>query len=171
MKRFVLFLVVTCFLLSSCEKHFCGEKIGLDGSALLIHLFNTAANDYFYPENGALSPYKKDSLQVINEDGRKFTSIEFLSGTDPRNNLRGYYSVKIAPAFIIPDDNSAYDTEKTRKIYLKYNHTTTDTLTLVFKAQRDKCDKGSYEYLKIYFRNNLLTTVSNTIYADFKVNH
>ena len=91
--------------------------------------------------------------------------------SDPRNVLDAFYSIKISPAFIIPDDNSAFDAEKTRKIYLQYNYNTADTLTLVFKAKKTKCDRSTYEYLKVYLRNSLIKSISDDIGTDFTLNH
>jgi hypothetical protein len=74
-------------------------------------------------------------------------------------------------AFIIPDDNNAYEREKTRNIYLKYNYNTTDTLTLVFKAYKARCKGSLYEYLNIYHRNQLIFSVTKNTYAAFRLNH
>ncbi len=170
--RKILLLVYTCFLLNGCKKPFnCSEAEGLEDSAIVIYPFHTGLNEYFYPEDEFRSPYKRDSLQVFNEDGRKFERVRFLLNNDPAIPLNRFYAISIAPAFIIPDDNNAFQTEKTRNVYLKYNHNTADTLSLVFKAYKDECKKGVYEYLKIYHRGNLIYSVSNHILADFKLYH
>src|ERR1035437_7323951 len=166
-----LFIFLTLILFSeSCVKP-CEDLKGLESSFIVIYPFNLSLNNYFYPQDEFRSPFKKDSLQVINEDGRLFPNISFLLETDPRNALQAFYSIKIEPAFLIPDDNSAFDAEKTRKIYLKYNYNTSDTLTLVFKSKKVQCDRSAYEYLKIYHRNNLIKTVSDDIATDFTLNH
>lgn len=128
-------------------------------------------DNYFYPDNESLSPFRRDSLKVINEDGQVFTRISFGLTSDPRNPLKAFYKVGIAPAFIIPDDNTAFTTEKTRKIYLKYNYNTSDTLTLVFKAKNGRCDMSEYEYLKIYHRNVLIAQVTEKTFIDFTLKH
>lgn len=164
----VLFFIF--FIFNSCTKP-CEDLKGLESSALLVYPFNLSMNNYFYPQDDFRSPFKKDSLQVINEDGRKFPNVSFLLEEDPRGGLQKFYAIKISPAFIIPDDNGAFEIEKTRKIYLKYNYNTADTLTLVFKAKKTKCDRSTYEYLKIYHSNNLIKSISNDIATDFTLNH
>ena len=138
---------------------------------MVIYPFNLSLNSYFYLQDEYQSVFKKDSLQVINEDGRRFPNISFLLEQDPRGGLQNFYAIKISPAFIVPDDNTAFDTEKTRKIYLKYNYNTTDTLTLVFKAKKTKCDKSEYEYLKIYHRNQLIASINDYAFIDFTLKH
>lgn len=165
-----LFLFSIAVIIAGCTKP-CEDYGGLEQSELLIYPFNLATNDYMYPHNEALSIFKIDSLQVINENGVRFVRVSFPGQTDPRNPLKGFRSISIAPAFIIPDDNDAFNTEKTRKIYLKYNHNTTDTLTLVFKAKKTKCDKSEYEYLKVFFRNNLVASINGQNFIDFQLNH
>jgi len=167
-----IIISVTVFLFLSCTKpFFCEETERLEDSFLLIYPYHTALGNYFYPEDEFRSPYKKDSLQVFNEDGKKFELVEFLLKSDPVNPLIGFYAIAVTPAFIIPDDNEAYEREKTRNIYLKYNYNTTDTLTLVFKAYKTKCKGSLYEYLKIYHRNRLIYSVTKNTYAAFKLSH
>jgi hypothetical protein len=167
-----ILLLCSCLLLNSCKKPFnCSEAEGLEDSAMVIYPFHTGLNEYFYPEDEFRSPYKRDSLQIFNEDSRRFERVSFLLKSDPTNPLKGFYAILLAPAFIIPDDNDAYQREKVRKIYLKYNHNTADTLLLIFKAYKDECKKGVYEYLKVYHRGNLVFSASDNTSADFKLNH
>lgn len=149
-------LFIITIALTNCNP--CNADLeNLASSSLVIYIFNTDTNDYLYPEKADSSIFKKDSLQVYNENGRRFTGVSFFEDSDPRNRLRRFFTVKISPAFIIPDDNDAFEREKTRSIYLKYNYNTTDTLKLVFKARRLKCNSSQYEYLKIYYRNQLVS--------------
>jgi len=157
-------------IISSCVKP-CEDYGGLEQSVMVIYPFNQSMGNYLYPEDETLSPFKKDSLQVFNENGVKFNFVSFPKQSDPRNPLKLFYSVTVAPAFIIPDDNDAFNAEKSRKIYLKYNYNTIDTLTLVFKAKKTKCDKSEYEYLKIFYRNNLIASIDYQNAIDFTLNH
>ena len=157
-------------IISSCVKP-CEDYGGLEQSKLVIYPFNQSAGNYLYPDDQTLSPFKKDSLQIFNENGVKFNLVSFTNQSDPRNTLKGFYSVSIAPAFIIPDDNDAFNAEKTRKIFLQYSYNTIDTLTLVFKAKKSKCNKSEYEYLKIFHRNNLIASINYQNFIDFTVNH
>jgi hypothetical protein len=167
-----IIISVTVFLFLSCTKPFvCEETERLEDSFLLIDPYHTTLGNYFYPEDEFRSPYKKDSLKVFNEDGKKFELVRFLLNSDPANPLNRIYTISVAPAFIIPDDKDAFESEKTRNIYLKYNHNTSDTLTLVFKAYKTKCKGSLYEYLKIYHRNQLIYSVTKNTYAEFKLNH
>lgn len=173
MKKTCLILIsLISFLFIKCHKPLnCGEARGLETSSLNISIFNTATNNYMYPREEFQSSSKKDSLQVFNEDGKQFNFVNFGLALDPRNNLDGYYGLSISPAFIIPDDNDAFNQEKSRKIYLQYNYNTRDTLTLTFRAYKDKCGKGQYLYLKVYHRGNLISSVDHTYYALFTLNH
>ncbi|MEJ7821742.1 MAG: hypothetical protein WKF85_05430 [Chitinophagaceae bacterium] len=168
--KIIWVILISFIIFNSCTKP-CEDLKGLESSFLAIYTFNLSSNNYFYPQDEFRSPFKKDSLQVINEDGRQFPNVRFLLKSDPRNTLEAFYAIIISPAFIIPDDNSAFDREKARKIYIKYSYNTTDTLTLVFKARKIKCDRSTYEYLKVFHRNNLIKTVADDIATDFTLNH
>jgi len=163
-------LFVYLLLFNSCTKP-CEEIKGLESSSMVIYPFNLSLNNYFYPQDEFRSSFKKDSLQVINEDGRRFPLVSFILNSDPRNVLEAFYAIKISPAFIIPDDESAFNAEKTRKIYIKYSYNTIDTLTLVFKAKRVQCNRSRYDYLKVYYRGNLIKTVTDDYATDFNLNH
>ena len=173
MKKKVLYIL--CFgalFYSGCHKPLlCGETRGIENSSLSIYVFNTATNDYMYPRNEYGALFNRDSLRVYTDGSRGFNFIGFGLVTDPRNPLNAFYGIGISPSFFIPEDNDAFTKEKTKKIYLKYNYNTSDTLTLVFKAYKDKCDKGQYEYLKIYHRGNLISSINKTYYAVFNLNH
>ncbi len=121
MKSAVASLWSMSLLLTSCERMFCSERLDINSSALLIHPFDTRTDKYFYQIPGLVSVYNQDSLQVFNDDGQRVKLVIFLLEVDPRNKNNSYYPVKISPAFFIPQDNSAYDLEKTKKMYLKYN--------------------------------------------------
>lgn len=168
---FTIFVLLGLLSGCDCTKTCPGDISGLEKSVMIIYPFNTSMDNYLYPEIESQSPFRRDSLKVINEDGQIFTRVSFGLESDPRNQLKRFYSVSIAPAFIIPDDNTAFTTEKTRKIYLKYNYNTSDTLTLVFRAKKGKCDMSEYEYLKIYHRNALIAQVTEKIFIDFTLNH
>jgi hypothetical protein len=172
MKQTLLYIFYLGYLFfCGCHKPFCGETRGIETSSISISIFNTAANEYMYPRDEFRSPFKKDSLRVYTDGPRGFNFVEFGLAQDPKDLLHQYYGVKISPAFFIPEDNDAFNREKTKKIYLKYNYNTSDTLTLVFKAYKDKCDKGQYEYLKVYHRGNLISSINGTYYAVFTLNH
>lgn len=88
---------------------------------MLIYPFNHGTANYFYPYNEALSIFKTDSLHVINENGVQFVGMSFPGNFNPINLLKRFYSINFTPAFITPDNNEAFNAEKTKKIYLKYN--------------------------------------------------
>lgn len=169
-KMIFISILVVIVIFANCTKP-CQDYGGLEQSAMVIYPFNQSTDNYLYPDNETLSPFKKDSLQVFNENGVRFNFVSFTNQSDPRNALKGFYSVSIAPAFIIPDDNDAFNAEKTRKIYLKYNYNTVDTLTLIFKAKKNSCNQSEYEYLKIFYRNNQIAFVDYQNFIDFKLNH
>ena len=170
----IILIITTCIssLFINCNKPLgCAESRGLETLSLAISIFNAATNSYMYPREEFQSSFKRDSLQVFNEDGKKFNFVSFGLALDPRNNLNGYYGINISPAFIIPDDNDAFNHEKSRKIYLQYDYNSRDTLTLTFRAYKDKCGKGQYEYLKVYHRGALVSSVDYTYYTSFTLNH
>jgi hypothetical protein len=123
-----------------------------------------------YPGNEFQTTYKRDSLQVYTDGSRGFNWFGFGLERDPKDPLNQYYSIGVSPIFFIPEDNDAFNQEKTKKIYIQYNYNTIDTLTLVFKAYKDKCDKGQYEYLKVYYKGNLISSIANTYYTVFTMN-
>lgn len=151
--HFLIFLAVILVLSNSCGKP-CVEPRGIEGAGLTITFFNTANNEYFYPENTNLSPYNIDSLRVKDSNGKLLTTPYQLN-SDPRNPLFRINVVDIYPIFIPSDDQAAYDIEQTKFIYIKYNYSTFDTLKLVYKTKKEKC-ANKYEYLKAYYKNNLI---------------
>lgn len=157
-------------LISSCGKP-CIEPRGIEGAGLTITFFNTVNNEYFYPENTNLSPYKIDSLRVKDSKG-KLLRTPYQLNSDPRNPLFGIYVVDIYPIFIPTDDQAAFDSVQTKYIYIKYNYNTFDTLKLVYKAKKEKC-ANMYEYLKAYYRNNLIGETYNSYSQGllFQLNH
>lgn len=173
MKQLFLLIVFHFILLFfSCKKPlYCKEAKGIETSSFSISLFNSATNNYMYPREEFQSSFKKDSLKVYTDGARAFNFVGFELEQDPRNSLNGYYSLGISPVFFIPEDNDAFTQEKTKKIYLQYNYNTSDTLTLVFKAYKDKCDKGQFEYLKVYHRGKIIASIDHSYYAVFTLNH
>lgn len=96
----------------------CEDLWGLEKSTMVIYPFSIATDNYVYLEDGKPSLFEKDSLKIINEDGRQFPLVSFLLKSDPRNTLNGFYAIKLEPSFIIPDDNDAFSAERTRNIYI-----------------------------------------------------
>lgn len=112
----LLLCVVAAVFFTGCVKP-CQDLWGLENSTLVIYLFDRAADQYLYIDNDNLSLFKKDSFKVFNEDGRKFELVSFARESDPRDRVKGFFAVAIAPAFMIPDDNDAFTREKTRNIH------------------------------------------------------
>jgi hypothetical protein len=171
MKSFLVILIFCTLFPPHCTKPFCGESVGLEASSIGIELFDQANKEYFYLETGQ-SLYNKDSLRVFDENGQKFGSISFVLTEDPRNKLRRFYKTIIFPAFRLPGDEDALNTEKTRTMYLRYSSIASDTLTLAFKAKKNRCDRYIYEYVKVYRGGNLIVpSIANDILISFQLNH
>jgi len=157
MKFFFYFVFIT-ITFSYCGKP-CIESRGIEGAGLTITFFNNANNEYFYPENKNLSPYKIDSLRVKDSQGHLLTTPYHVN-SDPVNPLKGFYVPTIYPIFIPQDDQAAFDSELTKYIYIKYNYNTFDTLKVVFKAKKEKCI-NNFEYIKVYYKNIILSESYN----------
>ena len=92
------------------------------------------------------------------------------SNNSPANPLKGFYVVGITPIFDNQLAKDAFDREKTKYLYIQYNHNTIDTLQLVLKAKKtDYADE--YEYLKMYHRNKLIASVANDYGLELMLNH
>lgn len=169
MKKIPLLMFITT-LLYGCGKP-CIESRGIEGAGLTITFFNTTNNEYFYPVNTTLSPFNIDSLRVKDSQGHLLTT-PFQVNSDPVNPLKGFYVVDIYPIFIPSEDQTAFDSEQTKYIYIKYNYNTFDTLKLVYKAKKEKC-ANKYEYLKAYYKNALISESYNSYSQGllFKLNH
>jgi hypothetical protein len=165
--------ILCCIILfQSCKRPlFCGEGQGVENSAFTVAIYNTATNSYMFPRNEFQTTYKRDSVRVYTDGPRGFNWYGFGLEQDPKDPLNQYYGMGITPIFFIPEDNDAFNQEKTKKIYIQYNYNTADTLTLVFKAYRDKCDRGQFEYLKIYHRGNLISSSKENNTVVFTLNH
>lgn len=160
-----------CLFSSNCRKPFsCGEPRGIESSTIGIHIYNTATGSYMYPGNEFQTTYKRDSLKIYTDGPRQFNWYGTGLEQDPKDPLNQYYSIGFSPLFFIPEDNDAFDHEKTKKVYIQYNYNTFDTLTFVFKAYKDKCDKGQFEYLKVYYKGNLVSSIDHTYYTVFTMN-
>ena len=153
MKKKVAAIFMSLIAISGCIKP-CIESRGIEGAGLTITFFSIANNEYFYPENLNLSPYKIDSLRVKDSNGKSLNTPHHLD-QDPVNPLKRFSVVDIYPIFIPDDDAAAYNSEQTKFIYIKYNYNTFDTLKLVYKTKKEKCI-NNYEYIKAYYKNALL---------------
>ena len=161
----IFFLSLTLF---SCRKP-CIHVKGLNSSSMAITFFNSRDNEYFYLLHEQLSPFKRDSLKVSSSDGFTLRHV-FGLNQSPANPLKTFYVAGIAPTFDTQSDKDAFDREKTKYLYIQYNHNTFDTLQLVFKAKKTDC-ADEYEYLKVYHRNKLIASVTNDYQIEFMLNH
>ncbi|CAN5762315.1 hypothetical protein BH11BAC3_BH11BAC3_13170 [soil metagenome] len=153
MKKNNVAIILLLIVIAGCNRP-CVEPRGIEGAGLNITFFNTANNEYFYPENTTLSPYSIDSLRIKDSYGNLLTTPHKIN-QDPANPLKRFYVVDIYPIFIPTYDQAAYETEQVKFIYIKYNFNTYDTIKLVYKARKEKC-ANSYEYLKAYYKNALI---------------
>jgi hypothetical protein len=168
MKKFLI-IAFTTFSFNSCIKP-CIEAKGLFSTGMTITFFQIGNNEYFYPEDEWLSPYKKDSLKVTDSDGFDLRIASSLNQS-PTNRLKRFYVVGIAPVFDVQLDRNAFQVERTKYLYINYDYKTSDTLKLIFKAKKTKC-ADVYEYMKIYHRNLLIHSVENTASGlVFTLNH
>lgn len=162
-KKILLILLIypiIIFLSISCNKLCSGYRVSIESSGVTINLFNTANNEYFYPENKRLSPYNIDSL-TIRDSKENLLQTDFQLNSDPRNPLKKFYVVQAYPIFKDADDEEAFNNEETKFLYIKYNYNTFDTLQLTFKAKKEKCG-NVFEYLKVYYKDSLLLNGQNT---------
>ncbi|NTS42503.1 MAG: hypothetical protein EOO10_08485 [Chitinophagaceae bacterium] len=149
----------------------CIEPRGIEGAGLTIKFFHTANDQYFYTENPNLSPFRLDSLKILDSRGKLLNTPTGID-QDHRNPLRKIYTVGIYPIFIPSDDEEAFNSEQSKWIYIYYNRTTSDTLKLVYKARKEKC-ANKYEYLKAYHREQLVGEIYNSYHEnlEFTLNH
>lgn len=158
---FILSLYLTTILLSiSCNKLCSGYRVSIESAGLIINFFNTANNEYFYPENKNLSPYNIDSL-TIRDSKENLLQTDFQLNQDPRNPLKRINVVEEYPIFTDSSDDQAFNKEEIKFLYIKYNYNTLDTLKLIFKAKKQKCG-NVFEYLKVYYKDSLLLNSKNT---------
>ncbi|MBS1735676.1 MAG: hypothetical protein JSS98_03635 [Bacteroidetes bacterium] len=154
-RPFITLIFLPFILLFTSCSHPCIEPRGIEGAGLTISFFNTFTNEYFYPENTALSPYNIDSLRVKDSNGKQLRTPYQLN-SDPINPLKKFQVVEIYPIFIPTDDYAAYENELTKYIYIRYNYETFDTLKVVYKAKKEKCI-NNFEYIKVFYKNVLLS--------------
>ncbi len=142
--------------IAGCGK-ICVESRGIEGAGLTVDFIHAGNGQYFYPDDVNLFSYPLDSLQVTDSRGNILHTAAVLN-SDPTNPLKKYYRVDIYPIFIPSQDQNAFTNEEVKQIYIKYNHNTFDTITLVYKVQKEKC-YNNYTYLKAYHRNSLLSEI------------
>lgn len=140
-----------------CEKT-CVESRGIEGAGLTIDFLHAGNGEYLYPDDINLFSYPLDSLQVTDSRGNILNTPASLN-SDPNNPLKKYFRVDIYPIFIPSQDYIAFSNEQVKKIYIKYNHNTFDTITLIYKAQKEKCF-NNYTYLKAYHHNILVSEIN-----------
>lgn len=164
-------------LLAALLLSFCGcirpciESRGIEGAGLTVKFFHTANDQYFYTENPNLSPFRLDSLRVLDSRGKLLTTPTGIDH-DHRNPLNKIHTVGIYPIFIPSDDGEAFNSEQRKTIYIYYNRTTFDTLRLVHKARKAKC-ANKYEYIKAYHRGRLVAETYDSYYQglELTLNH
>ena len=91
----IFFFFISVVLFISCGKP-CIESRGIEGAGLTITFFNTANNEYFYPENTSLSSYNIDSLRVKDSNGKLLTTPYHLK-EDSANSLKRFMVPTIYP--------------------------------------------------------------------------
>jgi len=167
-KNFII--IPGLFFFLSCGR-LCIEPRGIEGAGLTITFFDIAKNEYFYSVTTSPSLFNIDSLRVKDSQGHLLTT-PYQMNSDPVNPLKGYYVPTIHPIFIPQDDQTAFESEQTKYIYIKYNYNTFDTLKLVYKAKKEKC-ANKFEYLKAYYKNSLIAESYNSYSQGllFKLNH
>ncbi len=169
MKLIIFFYLSFSLAFFSCGKpdNHCGETAGVGSSAVGITFFSVPNSKYMYTNIPFYSLYNKDSLVITDQNGVKM-SLLISSNTDPNNPGTGYYKFGITPIYNSSTDATAFGQEITKKFYIQYNNTEKDTLICTFKANRNECN-SYFEYLKVYYKNNLIGT-SNYITCDVTIN-
>lgn len=173
MRKTILSLITFLIVGFSCTKLSpCYEAEGIEtSSSLVITPYNKTTSEWIFPGVQSRSIYKKDSLKVYTEDGRRWPFVTFSETNDPANTVNSYYYFSISPLYFHPEDLAAFDREHQKKVYLNYGNGLIDTLTAVFKASKNKCDHGYFEYLKIYQKDRLLPLTTDKIYAEITLNY
>ncbi len=147
----------------------CHHVKGLASASLTVNFFHQSNNEYFYPSDYWTSPFSKDSLMISDSQGYILRHSYSLNES-PVNPLKKFYVIGLGPIFDIQLDKNAFNVESTKFIYIKYNHNTSDTLKLVFKAKKTEC-ADAYDYLKVYRQNNLIASTSDDTGIVFTLNH
>ena len=164
---FVIFLI----LLVSCTKKFdhCGETAGVERSYLGLSFFSVSNSKNLYSAGVPFvySLYNKDSLVIKNEFGIKINLNEVVEQIPNENRL--YYKFIISPVFNSLTDSSAFNLEINRKFYIQYNSSEKDTLSCVFKVNKNECNTY-FEYLKIFYKNNQIGNSNDGLGSNIIIN-
>lgn len=171
MKIVTAIIVIFTFMLFSCTKKIdhCSETAGIESSYMGLSFFSTVNSKYMYAAGvpSIYSMYNKDSLVIKNEFGAIINFISITEQVPNENKL--YYKFLIQPIYNYLTDSSVYLEEINRKFYIQYNSFEKDTLLCTFKANKNDCN--SYlEYLKIYYRNNLIGSSNDGLGANIIIN-
>jgi hypothetical protein len=171
MKLLIIINVLLSFFFLSCgkAKYHCGETAGVERSGVGISFYSVPNSKYMYTNVPFYSLYNKDSLVIRDQDGVKISLLisSNIDNKDPNNPI-GYYIFGLTPIYNSSTDAVAFNQEVTKKFYMQYNSTEKDTLTCIFKAKRNECN-SYFEYLKVYYKNNLIGS-SNYITCDVTIN-
>ena len=170
MKLLIIINVLFSLLFFSCGKtdNHCSETAGVESSTVLVTFYSSTAAKYMYTNIPLYSLYNKDSLVITDQDGIKLNLLT-TSDIDPNNPGTGYYIFGITPIYKTQTDVAAFNQEISKQFYIKYNRTERDTLTCIFKANKNECN-SYFEYLKVYYRNTLIKTFVNNISGGVKIN-
>jgi hypothetical protein len=159
----IAFLIISFSLLNftSCVKtNRCEEPITIDQSAI-ITTFKNSSGQYLYAENNSL--YNKDSLKIFDALGNNLQVLYTLN--EIPNTLNRYYLMSFGSIYNQSTDQSSFASELCKNFIVQYNSNERDTITVCFKSTNTKCGSVQ-ETLKVYNKGQLLTSVSNQVYAD-----
>jgi hypothetical protein len=171
MKKIVTICSLFSFIFFSCgkQKYDCGETAGVERSYLGLSFFSISNSKYMYSAGvpSIYSLYNKDSLIITDATGLSINLIESTEQVPNENKL--YYKFTLTPVYNSSTDGIAYTQEINRKFYIQYNSTERDTLICTFKVNKNECN--SYlEYLKIYYRNNLIGNSNDGLGCNLIIN-
>jgi hypothetical protein len=157
-----VFIIMSFFSVSSCVKSSsCEEPPDVSQSSLVVTFKDRSSGRYLYSEADPL--YDKDSIKIADPSGILLSSDTTLA-TMPNTSDR-YYVINFGNFYNQQTDQGSFDSEICKSFVVWYSYNETDTIKTCFKSKRIKC--GSvFEILKVYYKNQLLTTVSNETFAE-----
>jgi hypothetical protein len=162
---FILSVVFTLALSSCIKTGRCDEPPNVYNSGIVATFKDSVTGRYLYEVTNPL--YNKDSLKVFDSIGNPLR-VETFPYPAPGNPSLQIYVTSFGSICNPNTDAASFTSEINKALILQYKYNERDTIRVSFKSKSTKCGTV-FETLRIYHKSQLLTSVSNSIYAEVTI--
>lgn len=143
----------------------CELPLHVTRSSLEVTFKDAATNRYLYASNNPL--YNKDSIKIYDSLGDSLFLLKSPHGDSV--TFEGYWQINFGSLFDYRTDSISFNKEICKNFIVQYSYNEKDTIRTCFKSVKTKCG-SMFEVLKVYYKNQLLSTEANTTTSIITIN-